>query len=429
MKLKIGKLQILRHIVQIIMFFLLPGLYMLAFGELKGLYISVVNGSFEFPYALYGLTELLIILVFTISFGRFFCGWACAFGTYGDFLHELSSRLLRVRFRIGAKADRILKYLKYVVLVFLIIFIWTTGSTAFSGSSPWDAFASVLDIPETFGILTIGFVLLLFITIGSLLIERFFCRYLCPLGALLAIASRINIIKLTMPKDGCRSCRVCTNGCSMGIELNKVDNVRGGECISCMKCVQMCPRKNAKASVLGQQISAPMVSAFALAAGVGLYASGQLGSDALKESREGATATVLAAASENGLYEDGTYTGSGTGFRGQTTTMSITIENGIITDIDTVSTGDDREFYIRAEDVVVSDILRNQSTDVDAVTGATYSRDGIIEAVEEALAKAGGTDMMQDGGAKVTEDDGTAEEPSEGGKERKGKGKNEHSEV
>ncbi len=160
MKQKINKIQIFRHIVQIITLFLLPSLFMLAFGELKGLYNSVINGSFAFPDTLYSVAELIIVILLAVLFGRFFCGWACAFGTYGDFLHELSSRVFHIKFRMSPRADRILKYLKYAVLVFLIIFVWTIGSELFMNASPWDAFASITALPEAFGIMAAGFALL-----------------------------------------------------------------------------------------------------------------------------------------------------------------------------------------------------------------------------------------------------------------------------
>ncbi|MGL5173389.1 MAG: FMN-binding protein, partial [Olsenella sp.] len=87
-------------------------------------------------------------------------------------------------------------------------------------------------------------------------------------------------------------------------------------------------------------------------------------------------------------YVDGTYTGSGTGHKNGTTTVSVTISNGAITDITTVSTQDDTPYYDRAFSTVVSEIIEAQSTSVSAVSGATHSSDGIMEAVANAIAQA-----------------------------------------
>jgi uncharacterized protein with FMN-binding domain len=213
----------------------------------------------------------------------------------------------------------------------------------------------------------------------------------------------------------------------MGLELNKTDSVRGGECISCMKCVEACPRKNAAPSVMGKAVRAPLLSAMVLAAGVGIYFAGQTGAEALSGNNDVLSIPLdsfTSAAGEDQLYEDGTYTGTGTGYRGQTTKVSVTIENGVISSIETVSYGDDREFYERAEGSVVYDILSTQSTDVDAVTGATYSSDGIIEAVEDALSQASGDTTISGEEAVETEDSGTSDdektsEEGGGGKQRK----------
>ena len=84
------------------------------------------------------------------------------------------------------------------------------------------------------------------------------------------------------------------------------------------------------------------------------------------------------------LYEDGTYTGSGTGFRG-TTNVSVTVEGGYITDITIVSYQDDTPYFNRAQSSVLPDIIDTQGIDVDTVSGATFSSNGIIEAVADAL--------------------------------------------
>ncbi|MGL5577034.1 MAG: 4Fe-4S binding protein [Sarcina sp.] len=68
--------------------------------------------------------------------------------------------------------------------------------------------------------------------------ERFFCRYLCPLGAVFSIISRFKILKINKKKDKCGKCRLCTNKCVMGISLYEDDNVKSGECITVL-IVQM----------------------------------------------------------------------------------------------------------------------------------------------------------------------------------------------
>jgi uncharacterized protein with FMN-binding domain len=89
---------------------------------------------------------------------------------------------------------------------------------------------------------------------------------------------------------------------------------------------------------------------------------------------------------ENSTYKDGTYTGTGTGFGGELE-VKVTVKNGKITKITVVSTKDDKQFFDKAK-TLLDQIVKKQSTNIDTVSGATYSSAGLIEAVRNALSKA-----------------------------------------
>lgn len=88
--------------------------------------------------------------------------------------------------------------------------------------------------------------------------------------------------------------------------------------------------------------------------------------------------------SEKVNYVDGTYTGVGTGFRGDTE-VQVIVENGYITDITILSYEDDTEFFQKAQSSILNQILSEQTIDVQNVSGATFSSNGILEAVANAL--------------------------------------------
>ena len=98
--------------------------------------------------------------------------------------------------------------------------------------------------------------------------------------------------------------------------------------------------------------------------------------------------TSTSTVTTKGKYKDGTYTGSGTGFRGGTTTLSLTVKSGKIASIQTVSTQDSQRFYDGAEGTMFNEVITAQGSVVDTVSGATYSSNGILGAVQAALAKA-----------------------------------------
>ena len=220
---KIKKIQIFRHIVQLIMFVLSPGLFILAFSELKSVYEMIIKGNFNFLQAFPSLIVLITVIIITIIFGRFFCGWICAFGAYNDLLYLLSKKVFKINYKVDEKVDAALKYIKYVVLLLLVVLVWTMGSKVLASTSPWDVFAQITDFPQVLIDYSFGFMLLLLISIGSFFVERFFCRYLCPLGAVFNIFSKIGILRINKPTDKCGKCRVCTSNCAMGLPLYKVE--------------------------------------------------------------------------------------------------------------------------------------------------------------------------------------------------------------
>ncbi len=450
--------QAVRLILQIVFFIFLPALYINAFLDLKLVFASLMDGTFDITVLVQAI-ELIAIVPVTILLGRFFCGWMCAFGAFGDFIYRIVQNIFKPSFRISESTDEALKFVKYGILAFVIIFLWTLEVPTFRTASPWDVFGMLAtvgaspDIAYVAANLTVGLVFLILIALGSAFVQRFFCRYLCPLGAVFAILSALKITRIAKPKTNCGKCRICTQNCAMGIPLYRKDSVHSTECIECLQCAAVCPRRNVSYCVAGSDVrpllagtAAAIVitgvyggSNLALAASEDAYstsaaapASGELSASpsaaptsapasnpvrpavpagassaapsasasaspwasasatpyASASPSVSATQAPAPSASPSSGFADGTYTGSGTGFRGATTEVSVTIADGGITDITTVSHGDDLPYYERAFDSVASDIIGVQSTDVDAVSGATYSSLGIMEAVQDALDQA-----------------------------------------
>ena len=81
----------------------------------------------------------------------------CAFGTFNDFIYMISNKIFKIKFKINSKVDSILKYLKYVILLFIVYFMWTVGSKLFDNSSPWDAFAQIPQFSQAVSDYAFGF--------------------------------------------------------------------------------------------------------------------------------------------------------------------------------------------------------------------------------------------------------------------------------
>ena len=271
---KITALTLTRRVIQAASLVLFPGLFISTFSAIKAIYTAVIGGSFS-AAALAGQIVLAVsMLLITAIMGRFFCGFLCAFGTMGDFFWYIGTKLKLRRPKIGTKADRMLKKVKYVLLIGIILLGWTLGMELLSGTNnPWMVFG-MLAKPESWTdttvLLSIGMALLALIVAGSLYIERFFCRYLCPLGAVFAVVSKFRLFRIQKPRAHCGSCRACTKRCSMGISLYKSNMVRSAECIDCMNCVEICPRDNVRANP-----KPALAAAVAVASLAGMYYAGK----------------------------------------------------------------------------------------------------------------------------------------------------------
>jgi uncharacterized protein with FMN-binding domain len=378
LKNKLSILKVARRLSQLMFLIFLPTLFSEVMSGVKTIYTAIIGQNFNISI-LTGLVGTVAILLFTLLMGRFFCGWMCMFGTLGDLVYSIRKLIIKKNFVIPEQIDRYMKYIKYIVLAVFVIAIWTLNIPILSDNSSSGIIFIVL-----FGL----------IAIAASLVERFFCRYLCPMGALFSILSKISLGKIDKPTQKCGSCKVCTKNCAMGIDLYNREEVRGGECINCMRCVEVCPRKNTAYTMVGAKIKPILAGVITVSLIAVIYNFANFDTSIAKANT--VTEAIANQVVEQGAqYKDGTYQGSGTGFKGKTTTVSVVITGGKITSIKTVSTGDDAPFYNKAYNTVTQAIISSQSSSVDAVSGATYSSKGIMTAVTNALNNAKVTTAQQ----------------------------------
>ena len=176
-------------------------------------------------------------------FGRVFCGYLCSFGAMQELAAFISGKLLPGDRKIPERLDGILKYVKYAVLLMIVLCFWILQLPADMSFSPWGVFGIMTSgnlSAVTAAIPTMGTLLLLIILIGAFLVERSFCRYFCPLGAVLSLVSKGRLYRVRRRENECTGCMRCSRKCAMGIDIHDREEVRIGECISCMRCVGSC---------------------------------------------------------------------------------------------------------------------------------------------------------------------------------------------
>jgi len=172
--------------------------------------------------------------------GRAFCGWACPFGA----LHDLVSYFKGEK---SFKAPRCW-YVKYIMLFVVLALAWITLDTVFCKFCPSGSlFAAipffVLHPNSSFGTFFYVHILTLIATlILAYLVVHFWCRYLCPLGAIHGMFNKVSLLNIRFDAKKCTECEVCLEVCPMGID--KVDDVGNStDCTMCGRCVEKCPEK------------------------------------------------------------------------------------------------------------------------------------------------------------------------------------------
>ena len=193
------------------------------------------------------------LMLFGTVLGRVLCGFLCPFGLIQDLLHRIPTPKLRVPRRV----DRILRYLKYAVLLVLVLLGPVLSAGPLGGGDPWFCKyicpAGTLEggIPLLLNNETLrqaaGFLfswkcgVMLAILLGAVFISRCFCRYLCPLGAVYALFNRFALYQMQVDHARCIGCGKCDPVCPMALDVRK--EITGGECIRCGRCKAVCPAK------------------------------------------------------------------------------------------------------------------------------------------------------------------------------------------
>lgn len=218
-----------------------------AFGGIETLLPYLTTGHTLKSTNLLNFAVLIATLGVALVAGRAFCGWLCGLGAIQDMLAKWTRRLLGERRHIRGKPaktvlplrlppsiDRPLRYAKYLVLAIILFASLTTVFPPLHEFCPVRAVFSFKMTP------LLGFALVIFLA-GAVLVERFWCKYFCPLGATLAIFNKISPVRLES-SAACNNCGRCDIECSMDIE-DVPNNLTDAECIRCLECLNTCTRE------------------------------------------------------------------------------------------------------------------------------------------------------------------------------------------
>jgi polyferredoxin len=193
------------------------------------------------------LVLLLIVLATAFLFKKGFCSWVCPVGLLSEYLAKIHAFIFDRPRSLPRWLDYPLRSLKYLILAFFLWAIFGQMDVLQLEKFIFSPYNKVADIKmlkffaEASG-LTLRVLIGLFLL--SILVRYFWCRYLCPYGALLGATSYFSVFKIHRNKASCIDCEKCTRVCPANIQVHSVSVVLSDECHACLQCVDACPVKD-----------------------------------------------------------------------------------------------------------------------------------------------------------------------------------------
>lgn len=186
---------------------------------------------------------VLIALLLAVLLRKSFCAWICPIGFCSEVLAKLGQRLFGRNFTLWRWADILLRGVKYLLMLFFLQSIVAMGALGVHAflNEPYNRMADV-HMGLFFARLSLTAIAVLAgLSVGSMLVRGFWCRYFCPYGALLGIFSWLSPTRVVRDSDACVDCGLCDRICMARLPVSRSEQVLDPECTGCMDCVAVCP--------------------------------------------------------------------------------------------------------------------------------------------------------------------------------------------
>ncbi|GBD92039.1 putative electron transport protein YccM [bacterium BMS3Abin04] len=195
-----------------------------------------------------GFFIFIAIVSISLIFGKSFCSWVCPFGflseLIGDFGEKMEKKLFKKKLVFHKIFDYPLRSLKYLILAFFAYSIFFTMSKEALKVFLNSSYNILVDVKLYYffaHITEFSFFVIVALFALSIIFRNFWCRYLCPYGALLGIISFFSPNKIKRDTTSCIDCGLCTKACPSNIKVDKVKTVISDECTMCLGCIDACP--------------------------------------------------------------------------------------------------------------------------------------------------------------------------------------------
>ncbi len=211
------------------------------FGGVVSIYKFATVGTFVQKIHESSFILMFIAFMLAILFGPVICGWVCPFGTFQEWVGKLGRKIFKKKYNqlIPNNFDKYLRFIRYIILLLVIYKTAITAKLMFQDVDPYYAlFNFWSDEVSVTALIVLGVTILL-----SLFVERPWCKYACPYGAVLGIFNLFRLFKIRRTSTACINCKACDKACPMNISVSTSARVLNHQCISCMKCTSenTCP--------------------------------------------------------------------------------------------------------------------------------------------------------------------------------------------
>jgi polyferredoxin len=194
-----------------------------------------------------GMIILGAIVAISVLFKKSFCSWFCPIGTVSESIGEFGRRLFGRNFVPWKWIDLPLRALKYLLLGFLaytVFVLMDAPSLRAFLESPYNRVADVKMFLFFKALSRTAVIVLAALVALSMAIKNFWCRFLCPYGALLGLTGLLSPFRITRNAESCIDCSKCARVCPAAIAVDRLNRVMSDECTSCLACVDACPVKD-----------------------------------------------------------------------------------------------------------------------------------------------------------------------------------------
>jgi polyferredoxin len=226
---------------------------------------------------------LLTFLSMAFLFRKAFCSWLCPIGTFSEYLWRAGRKMFKRNFYLPRWLDLPLRGLKYLLLGF---FLWAISTMPVAGIrdfmlSPYGLIADVKMLNFFRHIGETGLIVLGIFVVASVFVPNFWCRFLCPYGALLGLTSWMSPLRIRRSTETCIDCAKCAKACPAALPVDKLVQIRSVECTGCLECVAVCPAQDALVlglpKVLAARPQRAAIPAWAMAVAIALLFLGVAG--------------------------------------------------------------------------------------------------------------------------------------------------------